>query len=144
MAGRCKPSRFSKSKPNMKYVEIQGKKMPAQFNMDAFLELEQQCGLTMAEILGVVENSPAILMRSFYLALKYGADASHKRFDMTYSDFVEVANDDDELQTSLSEILISDFKVLVEKINKKRDTNVPSDQPEEEKKVKPSGTTTPE
>lgn len=128
----------------MKYVEINGRKLAATFNMAAFLELEQQCGLTMAEILGVVENSPAILMRSFYLALKYGADATHKRFDMTYSDFVEIANDDNELQTALSEILIADFKVLVDKINKKRGEPTESDNPDAEKKVKPSGTTTQE
>lgn len=123
----------------MNYVEINGRKHPAQFNMAAFLELEQQCGLTMSEILGVVESNPSILMRSFYLSLKYGADASHKRFDMTYSDFVEIANDDPELQEQLAAILIADFKVIVDRINKKREASG-----EGEKKEKPSGTTTPE
>lgn len=122
----------------MKFVEIDGRRYYAKFNMAAFLELEQLTGLSIAEILATIDSNPVVLLKSFYLALKYGADEAHKRFDMTYSAFVEIATGNDELQTELANIIVADWKAIEEMAQQKQEAK------EGQKKTNPSGTTTQE
>lgn len=124
----------------MKYVDIDGRKHPVKFNMAAFLELEQSTGLALTEIMLTIESNPVILLRTFYLGLKYGADEARKKFDMTYSQFVDKATGNDELQTDLGTIIGQDWKAL----NDAHEARTESKEPVGEKKTSSSGPTTQE
>jgi len=124
----------------MKTVNIKGRPYPVRFNMAAFYEIQTFAGLDITEFLDAVETlQPAALMKLQFLGLKFGSDAAGKRFNMTYSDFIDFMGEDERLREELANIVMEDFKVLIEigleKIKLREEKNAPKEEFEQKKTI---------
>lgn len=106
--------------------------------MAALYEVEKFCGVPVGDIIDALQEDPSVMLRLCYLGLKYGADESRRKFEMTYSEFV--ASLDKNLTEELSAMIVEDFKILIEILNER--TKLNEEKEVGAKKKKPSGPTT--
>lgn len=98
----------------MKYVTIEGKRQPIEFNMAAMLELEEFLEQPFTSVLLTLDSlSSAKIMKLAYLGLKYGCDAMEKRCPLTYSAFVNYARGNNDIVTEIIAIIALDIKRVV-------------------------------
>lgn len=124
----------------MRFIEIKDKRYYVSFNMAAFLEVEKFTGMPFSTLFENIESDPSIMFRLNYLGLKYGADEAGKRFDLTYSAFIALVTENQEVILDLSNMVAEDFKTLIELQNEKM--KLYEKDGEGSKKKKASGRTT--
>lgn len=126
----------------MEQIEIKKKRYAFSFNMAAFLEIEKWTGLKVSELFTEEGMEASTYMKLLYLGLKYGSDEIGKKLDFTYSAFVDITTEDNELLNKIGDFFKSDWEVLMalfEERSKLNDTEAVEDTT---KKKKGSGRTT--
>lgn len=127
----------------MEYIEIEKKKYPVSFNMAAYLEIDKWTGMPVSEVLNEDNVDPSNWMKLLFLGLKYGADEAKRKWEMTYSNFVELMDRNQDAVEELSRIVMADITQIIELQVERYKLNNPA--PEEDSKKNdpiPSGPTT--
>jgi hypothetical protein len=103
----------------MKFIEIEQKKYPVEFNMAALLEAQDVLEISIPKILSdigsLTENQ---LLRLYYLGIKYGAEEYDRKPQISYSRFVTYTLENRECLEEITQIIMTDLvntaKVLLE------------------------------
>ena len=125
----------------MQYIEIEKKKYAVSFNMAAFLEIDKWVGMPISSILSEEGVEASNWMKLLFLGLKFGADETRRKFDMTYSAFVVLMEANQEKVEELSNIVTADITIILELQAEryKLENPVATDADESKKNLIPSG-----
>lgn len=123
----------------MRSVEINKKRYAVSFNMAAWYDIEKEAGVSPSILFSGESIDAGVMLKLVFLAFKYGAAESRQRFDMTYPQFVEMIDANEDQAEEIAKMVTDDIITIITLQNERYKLSS-SDTPVSAKKKQKPGT----